>query len=58
MDPNAALAEIRTLIHEAREATGPHAEAALNEMSEYFEGLDEWLSKGGFLPAAWDGGRR
>lgn len=43
MDPNGALAEIRELIH----ADEPNA-AMIR-----FEVLDEWLSKGGFLPREW-----
>jgi hypothetical protein len=59
MDPNAALAH-------AREATQTvlgavyDAKANLNEfnyaitdLAETFDNLDEWLSKGGFLPSDW-----
>jgi hypothetical protein len=43
MDPNIALEELRELF--AGKAT---AEAAA------FQDLDEWLSKGGFLPDDWN----
>jgi hypothetical protein len=45
MDPTACLDELRAAV-EAEDH-----EAAI----ELFVGLDEWLSRGGFLPAQWDG---
>ena len=58
MDPNAALAELRTLAARCL-ATGygdtvppgwiPDALAAL----ERFDALDSWLRRGGFAPDAW-----
>jgi hypothetical protein len=45
MDPNAALTKIRELI-----ADGDSADMLLVEA---FEGLDNWLCKGGFLPSDW-----
>jgi hypothetical protein len=60
MDPNETLATLRT---EAGDiitciATDPEGSdgriiAAAADMAEAFEALDEWLSKGGFLPDAW-----
>jgi hypothetical protein len=62
MDPNANLAELRRLVarfmqawDEADEETGAvtiDTDDALR-MAELVEALDGWLSKGGFLPAAW-----
>lgn len=55
MDPNAALAEIRELLAQDRrqlDAGGLHRDDAATLM-ERLEALDEWLSKGGFLPADW-----
>lgn len=52
MDPNAALERLRELtkrIHETDEDLFDLAD----EMATTFEGLDEWLSKGGFLPGKW-----
>lgn len=43
MDPDAALAEIR------QEIAAGEPNAAMNR----FEVLDDWLSRGGFLPMAW-----
>lgn len=58
MDPNAALKDLRDAV------TGFYLSADSNddggpidggEIAEKFEALDEWLSKGGFAPAAWGG---
>ena len=46
MDPNAALAKVRELIGD-----GDSADVLLVDA---FEALDEWLSKGGFLPSDWE----
>jgi hypothetical protein len=59
-DPNAALTRMRELIVElAAELPGPDVlrtsglEDVAAEVVAEFEGLDEWLSKGGFAPDAW-----
>lgn len=56
MDPNACLARIRilqTLIESGpQDPDSMHYHA--NELSEAMQDMDEWLSKGGFLPDAWD----
>ena len=54
MDPNANLIEQRTLA--ARLASGN----AVNEddamrLGELVLALDEWIGRGGFLPASWEG---
>lgn len=56
MDPNANLAEQRRLAGAIREA----ADAGVTEwgttairLAELVEAMDEWMSKGGFLPEAW-----
>jgi hypothetical protein len=46
MDPNATLAQIRELI-----AAGTKVD--LEQAAELMTALDEWLSRGGFLPDAW-----
>lgn len=57
MDPNAALVKLRGSIHAFRENDDEfnrhwdHAETLV----EAIEALDEWLSKGGYLPADWQG---
>lgn len=61
MDPDEALSNATKALRSAREATADldDAEAdtrelaALRDLADAFEGLDEWLTKGGFLPSAW-----
>jgi hypothetical protein len=52
MDPNAALANLRAALDPER-GDSPGFEDALDDAIEAFAALDEWLSKGGFLPAEW-----
>lgn len=53
MDPNAALAALREQAA-ALTADGDYADAQdVEAFVEQFQALDEWLSKGGFLPSAW-----
>jgi len=70
MDPNANLARQRTILAELRdmdarieraEARGEGTDmleeeqlSLLSELADLAEALDGWLSKGGFLPAAWE----
>lgn len=53
MDPNATLAEIRTLV-DAQQA-GAAIDGA--RLAELVLALDEWITGGGFLPIAWSGNR-
>lgn len=59
MDPNTALTRIRELITEADAlyASLCHEDSEVHEilytLTEAVEGLDRWLSRGGFLPEAW-----
>ena len=62
MDPNEALRLIRAYIAQMKvEDTTPLRESAdlfnfvqhARDLAETVEGLDEWLSKDGFLPADW-----
>lgn len=61
MDVNATLAKLREIIKFADMApvmNDPVAAAAIlataaGEFEEQFKALDEWLSKGGFLPTDW-----
>jgi hypothetical protein len=48
MDPNEALENLR--YWSAEDATG---QEWLERGAEVFAGLDEWITKGGFLPRAW-----
>ena len=59
MDPNATLEQLRQL---AVQVLNPDREDALvdeaaEEMAELVRALDDWISRGGFLPAAWSRGR-
>jgi len=59
MDPNATLEQLRQL---AGQYLNPDRTNTLDddvgtEMAELVHGLDEWLSAGGCLPAAWEGKR-
>lgn len=49
MDPNAALEQIRRLVRDQLTACDGDG----YELAEAFDGLDGWLSKGGFPPDAW-----
>jgi hypothetical protein len=52
MDPNAALKQIRSLIELVRQDKITDSE--LYDLAYLIEGLDNWLSKGGVLPEAWE----
>lgn len=57
MDPDANLAEIRRLV--ARMTDGPMFEHDAARLVVLVAALDEWLTRGGFLPQAWrQGGAR
>lgn len=57
MDPNETLVELREAI--SLYDGGPdHDYEAAGRFMNAFEALDEWLSKGGFLPDAWVNGNR
>jgi hypothetical protein len=61
MDPDEALRIIRALIMQMHVedapvggiGTSPTFVQHARDLAEQFEGLDEWLSKGGFPPADW-----
>ncbi len=55
MDPNEALAQLRELAS-ATDASMEDASFRAEELSSRFADLDEWLTGGGFKPAAWMGG--
>lgn len=55
MDPNEALKQLRALVIQERNTCDLTELADLaGEMSELFDGLDNWLSNSGFLPADWN----
>lgn len=49
MDPNANLAELRELA--SAQLNGGQTDP--DRMAELVEALDEWITRGGFLPADW-----
>lgn len=55
MDPDEALAEIRRGLERiAARSTSPYWRShAYLQVCERIAALDEWISGGGFLPAAW-----
>lgn len=56
MDPNAALNNIREAVGELRQQDDDGVLDGTSQVGfllESFEALDEWLTKGGFLPEAW-----
>jgi hypothetical protein len=54
MDPNATLAIIRDALRDFGDATmRDEADAAADVLVEHVQALDEWLTRGGFLPADW-----
>lgn len=55
MDPSETLRIIRLTIAQMRADEHPDIRKAhADELAEHVEALDEWLSRGGFLPSAWD----
>jgi hypothetical protein len=65
MDVNLALARLRDAIKAVRREQDGNDEPmterqlrnVLENMTDYAESLDGWLSKGGFLPTAWEAQR-
>lgn len=54
MDPNQTLNDARDACkHWTHGERGDHDLVAFDELVSAFEALDEWLSRGGFLPDAW-----
>ncbi|MFI6867593.1 hypothetical protein [Nocardia sp. NPDC050406] len=59
MDPNTALTRIRELIIEADALSASlchddsEVHSILYDLTEAVEGLDRWISRGGFLPECW-----
>jgi hypothetical protein len=52
MDPDATLAKIRELATKIVNADELGPDDVFN-LASYVEDMDTWLSKGGFLPLAW-----
>lgn len=53
MDPEVALAELREIVKSVNDGeVGSHTDA-MSRMAELFDGLDGWLTNGGFKPRDW-----
>lgn len=56
MDPDANLKAQRDLVKSLREGAEygqPFDEVDVDRLLELVQALDEWVSRGGFLPKAW-----
>lgn len=58
--PDEALTEIRNLTETILHGTDTEYVECADRLAELVEGLDHWLTRGGFLPDAWkvSGGRK
>ena len=54
MDPNEALKNARAALAMIRARPISTEDGAYEQFTDAFEALDGWLSKGGFLPDAWE----
>jgi len=54
MDPEKTLADAREAVAEILANRAEHSYVAIG-LAESVEALDDWLTKGGFPPAAWRG---
>ena len=52
MDPEAALEEIRAIVERADDEDTDVVEDH-NRLVDLIAGLDQWMSRGGFMPKAW-----
>jgi hypothetical protein len=52
MDPDAALAQIRELIAD-QQTHNELNDTDTDRLVELIDSLDEWMTKGGFLPTEW-----
>lgn len=60
MDPNEALRQLRMVTENAHVIDyGNHREVTelLRDMIDHVSALDEWMTRGGFLPTAWEAHR-
>jgi hypothetical protein len=58
MDPNTTLANIRAIITDIdRAATSGVIIDLADELVWMVKDLDQWITRGGFLPAEWDNAR-
>jgi hypothetical protein len=58
VDPNQALRDLRALVERVlRDGEGADQDDA-NALAAGFNALDEWITRGGFLPEPWAKGGR
>lgn len=59
MDPNKTLDEVRGLVFDILYLDHDQHDylAAMEDLASKVEDLDEWLSRGGFLPDVWQRSR-
>jgi hypothetical protein len=58
MDPNANLDEQLDIVQRMLNQESEHIDTGdAVRLAELVEALNEWICKGGFLPATWDRGR-
>jgi hypothetical protein len=56
MDPTVTLVSIRVLVKEIETATRSETERVYDiaaDLAELVTALDEWMTRGGFLPVQW-----
>ncbi len=53
MDPNETLRALRELVEQVHNDDEGDVNDQLEDFAGYFEALDGWISKGGFLPREW-----
>lgn len=59
MDPNTTLDELRELVEAAnRNDELLDWQLVAEELADRFAALDQWLSRGGFLPTDWNALRK
>lgn len=59
MDVNATLARLRELVKEIDAAAdNEHKADIADEFADLIDGLDQWITRGGFLPSAWQRGQK
>ncbi len=55
MDPNATLQALRDLVQHTQTSDIAHInhEDCADRFADLFDGLDQWIMRGGFLPINW-----
>jgi hypothetical protein len=58
MDPDATLAMLRDLAESVGEYHDSDLGGVAHELADLFGALDQWILRGGYLPAAWERNKR